>query len=112
MKIGIFVIFAVLVVNAQGQSNGNVINLPPGRWQEDQDQREGLNNFLWQMGMNWFKRVFVTSTNWENTQNIAFEQGRNKFAVSGTKGPRSDAFNFELYINNATRTPVDLGELG
>merc|ERR1712079_848664 len=39
-----------------------------GHWKENQYQRNGLNNFLYEMGMNWFKRVYVTSASWENQQ--------------------------------------------
>merc|ERR1712126_271588 len=78
----------------------------PGRWQEDQYQRENLNNFLYEMGFNWFKRVFVTQSSWENQQNITFD-GRETWDIRGRKGPRSEKFNFNLVMNNNTRTNID-----
>merc|ERR1712142_135016 len=63
------------------------------------------------MGLNWFKRVYVTQSSWENQQNITFD-GNQKFDVRGRKGPRAERFDFKLVINNSTRTNVDLGALG
>lgn len=34
-------------------------------------------------GLNWFKRVYVTSTNWENTQDITLQNG-DFYSVHGT----------------------------
>merc|ERR1719278_1365736 len=36
------------------------------------------------MGLNWFKRVYVTSTNWENTQDITLQNG-DFYSVHGTR---------------------------
>ena len=47
-----------------------------GKWKEDQNQRQGLNDFLYEMGMSWFKRVYVTSASWENEQTI-YQDGIN-----------------------------------
>merc|ERR1711951_160219 len=82
-----------------------------GNWKEDQYKRTGLNNFLYEMGMNWFKRVYVTNANWENVQEITFD-GDRTFHVEGTKGPLATRFQFDLVSDFATRTQVDLGELG
>ena len=37
-------------------------------------------------GLNWFKRVYVTSTSWENTQEITYQDGADGdyFHVDGT----------------------------
>ena len=43
------------------------------------------------VGLNWFKRVYVTSTNWENTQDISFQDDGGYFDVVGTS-------KFSLYI--------------
>jgi len=84
-----------------------------GHWKENQYQRNGLNNFLYEMGMNWFKRVYVTSSSWENQQHITYRQAGNPtWSVSGIKGPREDAFNFDLVPDYNTQTSVDLGQLG
>merc|ERR1712079_826618 len=82
-----------------------------GHWKENQYQRNGLNNFLYEMGMNWFKRVYVTSASWENQQHITYSQAGNPtWSVSGIKGPREDAFNFDLVPDYNTQTSVDLGQ--
>merc|ERR1711997_1295964 len=50
------------------------------------------------MGLNWFKRVYVTSTSWENTQDITLQDG-NYFSVFGTSKYLSFLFlckNFNL----------------
>jgi len=82
----------------------------PGQWKENQYERINLNNFLYEMGMGWIKRVYVTSTSWENTQKIVLND--TKFYVTGTKGPYASEFKFKLVPNNSTRTNVNLGELG
>merc|ERR1712150_52426 len=65
----------------------------------------------YEMGLNWFKRVYVTSTSWENRQDITLKNG-NHFAVSGTKGPYKTKYNFVLYPDNQRVSFLDLGQLG
>merc|ERR1719400_1305234 len=63
------------------------------------------------MGLNWFKRVYVTSTNWENTQDITLQNG-DFYSVHGTKGPYATKYDFVLYPDGRSISDVDLGELG
>jgi hypothetical protein len=81
-----------------------------GKWKEDQYKRQGLNDFLYEMGMNWFKRVYVTSASWENEQTI-FQDGNN-IRVNGIKGPNKEVFELHLVADNKTITQVDMGEIG
>merc|ERR1712045_796673 len=48
------------------------------------------------MGLNWFKRIYVTSTNWENTMDIKVR-------------PDGD---FVIHPDGRTFSVVDLGQLG
>jgi len=108
----LFVFFLIVAKCASQDDSGSFLKRSlPGRWKEDQYKRKNLNNYLYEMGLNWFKRVYVTSTNWENKQDISFEDG-NHFAVSGTKGPYATKYNFDLYPDVRTVTFLDLGELG
>lgn len=52
-----------------------------GSWKEDQNQRQGLNDYLWARGLNWFKRVYVTGASFELTAVITKEQGT--YTVTG-----------------------------
>jgi len=83
----------------------------PGKWKEDQHKRKNLNNYLYEMGLNWFKRIYVTSTSWENTQDIKL-QNNELFDVHGTKGPYATKYNFVLYPDGRRASDVDLGQLG
>lgn len=84
----------------------------PGHWKEDQYKRKDLNNFLYEMGLNWFKRVYVTQASWENEQDIALSDNGNVFEINGKKGPYATPFNFALTTDNRSFSDVDLGELG
>jgi len=85
----------------------------PGRWKEDQYKRKNLNNYLYEMGLNWFKRIYVTASSWENTQDISFNAADGGyFDVHGTKGPSSTRYNFALYPDGRRTSTVDLGQLG
>lgn len=64
------------------------------------------------MGLNWFKRIYVTSTNWENEQNIYMKNGGNVFNIDGKKGPYAELFNFTVTTDLRTVSDVDLGQLG
>jgi len=83
-----------------------------GNWKENQYERTNLNNFLYEMGLNWFKRIYVTNASWENKQFITYNPSSSKFHVTGTKGPYATQFEFDLVHDYATQTGVDLGELG
>lgn len=113
----LFVFFLVVAGCASQESVSNdggvfLKQVLPGKWKEDQYKRKNLNNYLYEMGLNWFKRVYVTSTNWENTQDIKLKDNGNVFDVHGTKGPYATKYNFVLYPDLRTVTDVDLGQLG
>jgi len=79
----------------------------PGEWKEDQYKRDNLNNFLWEAGLSWVKRIYATTTSWENEQNIKFEDGA--FRVNGKNGPLAKVFEFVLHPDGRTQSVVDLG---
>merc|ERR1712223_2258644 len=79
----------------------------PGEWKEDQYQRDNLSNFLYEAGLNWFKRTYATTASWENEENIKFEDGN--FIVKGKRGPYAEVFNFTLHPDGSTQSSVDLG---
>ncbi|XP_040577418.1 uncharacterized protein [Lepeophtheirus salmonis] len=81
-----------------------------GSWKEDQYKREHLNDFLYAIGMSWFKRVYVTSTSWENTQNI--EVDGDKYHITGVKGPHAESFDISFVADNITVTDIPMGSLG
>merc|ERR1712156_882681 len=74
----------------------------PGEWKEDQYERDNLSNFLYEAGLNWIKRTYATSTSWENTQSIKFEDG--VFKVKGTSGPLEKVFDFSLHPDGKTQS--------
>ena len=45
----------------------------PGHWVEDQNQRENINDYLYEMGMNWIKRTYATSTSWADEIKISIQ---------------------------------------
>jgi len=105
--------FFIIVAGCAAQDNGEEFlkRHLPGKWKEDQYKRKNLNNYLYEMGLNWFKRVYVTSTNWENTQDITLQNG-DFYSVHGTKGPYATKYDFVLYPDGRSISDVDLGELG
>jgi len=106
------VLFFFIVAGCAAQDDGAFLKSHlPGKWKEDQHKRKNLNNYLYEMGLNWFKRVYVTSTNWENTQDITLQNG-DFFSVHGTKGPYATKYDFVLFPDGKTRSDVDLGQLG
>merc|ERR1712131_71736 len=84
-----------------------------GKWREDQYKRTGLNNFLYEMGLGWFKGTVATTASWENEQYITFDDAESKFHVEGIKGPQATQLvPFDLITDKSTRTEVELGQLG
>ncbi len=68
-----------------------------GRWRENQYRRTGLNDVLYQLGMPWWKRLYVTSTNWENEQTIV--QRGNFFRIHGFSKTRREQKGLPYKIN-------------
>jgi len=54
-----------------------------GHFKEDQSKREGLAEFLYGVGLSFFKRTFSTSSSWEH--DWLFKQRGNEIRVSGKK---------------------------
>lgn len=81
-----------------------------GRWKEDQYKRQHLSDFLYEVGLGWIKRLYVTSASWENEQTI-FQNGQD-FRINGFKGPKAEVYSYTLVTDNSTMTEVDMGELG
>lgn len=84
----------------------------PGHWKEDQYKRQNLNNFLYEMGVGWVKRVFATSSSWENEQNIYTLKDGENFEIDVVNGPRAEILKFTLITDNRSFTDVDIGTLG
>ena len=78
-----------------------------GHWVEDQNKRENINNYLYEMGMNWFKRKYATSTSWEDELHIHVENGI--LRASGIRGPLAESFQFTIKLDNQTLAEMDIG---
>ena len=119
-----FVLFSAILALAYATEDPFV-----GSWKEDQYQRQNLNDYLYARGLNWFKRVYVTNANFELTMNIAKEG--NTYTVTGksknhwimfriffsnlvfiVEGPKYEDYQFNVVVDNVTRTDIDLGQLG
>ena len=88
----------------------NPYELYNGHWIEDQYQRKNLNNYLYEMGMNWFKRVYATSTSWEDELRINVEDGW--LSVNGLRGPFAEPYQFSAIMDNRTLAEIDIGAFG
>ena len=62
------------------------------------------------MGMNWFKRVYATSTSWEDELRINVEDGWLDF--NGLRGPFAEPYQFSAYMDNRTLAEIDIGAFG
>eukprot|EP00096_Caligus_rogercresseyi_P016136 TRINITY_DN86_c0_g1_i1.p1 TRINITY_DN86_c0_g1~~TRINITY_DN86_c0_g1_i1.p1 ORF type:complete len:173 (-),score=34.65 TRINITY_DN86_c0_g1_i1:548-1066(-) len=107
MKFASFVVLCTLSALV-GSSLGD-LDLE-GSWKEDQYKRENLNDFLYEIGLSWIKRVYVTSTSWENTQ-IIHREGKN-YNIKGVKGPYAEPFDINFVADNTTVTDIPMGSLG
>ena len=81
-----------------------------GYWVEDQYQRKNLNNYLYEMGMSWIKRVYATSSNWEDELRI--KMGCGWLNVNGLRGPFAEAYHFSAPLDNRTVAEMDIGAFG
>jgi len=88
----------------------NPIDVLNGHWIEDQYQRKNLNNYLYEMGMGWIKRVYATSTSWEDELKINVENGW--LHVNGLRGPFAEPYEFHGRIDNQTLAEMDIGAFG
>jgi hypothetical protein len=102
-----WVTLIALLVATSGVSRGLQLD---GRWRENQYQRTGLNDFLYAVGTGFFRRLYETSTSWENEQSI-YQKG-NVYKVYGFKGPNKDVYHHMLTADNTTQGTVDLGSMG
>ena len=75
-KMKVLVVFTAFIGLALG--NGDIF---VGKWKEDQYQRENFGDYLYQRGLNWFKRVYATSASFELTMNVVKEG--NTFTIGG-----------------------------
>merc|ERR1712008_15473 len=78
-----------------------------GQWVEDDSVRTGLNDFLWARGVSSFKRQFITSKTFQKKETIIWRNG--EYQISGVKGPKKEAFNYNITPNNFTIEMIDLG---
>ena len=57
----------------------------PGHWIEDEYQRENIDDYLLQMGMEWYKVMFAQSISWQDEMTIFFD---NEYInIDGVRGP-------------------------
>ena len=80
----------------------------PGHWIEDQNQRENINDYLYEMGMNWIKRTYATSTSWADEIRISIQD--DMLSASGIRGPLADQFQFKIKLDNSTLAEMDIGK--
>ena len=69
-----------------------------GYWEEDQNQRENLDDFLYYRGVSWFERVYATSASFVLIMKI--EKQGNIFVFSGIRGPLQEEYKSEIIPNN------------
>ena len=62
------------------------------------------------MGMSWFKRVYATSTSWEDELRINVEDGW--LNVNGLRGPFAEPYQFSALMDNRTFAEIDIGAFG
>ena len=81
-----------------------------GYWIEDFDQRENLDSYLYQMGMDWFKRSYASSVSWEDELLISIEN--DNLMLNGLRGPFAEAYKYSAKLNNQTLNDMDIGDFG
>jgi len=91
----------------QNSSLEDVIN---GYWIEDFDQRENLDSYLYQMGMDWFKRSYASSVSWEDELLISIEDA--KLTLNGLRGPFAEAYQYGAKLDNQTLNEMNIGDFG
>jgi hypothetical protein len=92
------------------ESETKLCELYCGHWIEDQYQRKNLNNYLYEMGMSWFKRVYATSSSWEDELRIHIDDGW--LNVNGLRGPFAEPYQFSAIMDNQTLAEMDIGAFG
>jgi len=82
-----------------------------GSWKENLHKRKGLNDFLRERGIGWFKRTIVTgSSGWWLTMDI--KKSGDNFDVNGKSGYYLTPYSFTLIPDGSTTSTIDLGPLG
>jgi hypothetical protein len=90
--------------------NASFVTAINGHWIEDYDQRENLDKYLYQMGMDWFKRSYASSVSWEDELLISVEG--NKLTMNGLRGPFAEAYEYNAKLDNLTLNAMDIGDFG
>lgn len=90
--------------------NASFANAINGHWIEDYDQRENMDQYLYQMGMSWFKRSYASSVSWEDELLISVED--NKLTMNGLRGPFAEAYEYSAKLDNLTLNAMDIGDFG
>ena len=94
----------------KAERNTSFVNAINGHWIEDYDQRENLDRYLYQMGMNWFKRSYASSVSWEDELLMTVED--NKLTMNGLRGPFAEAYEYVAKLDNQTLNVMDIGDFG
>ena len=90
--------------------NASFVNAINGHWIEDYDQRENMDQYLYQMGMSWFKRSYASLVSWEDELLISVEN--NTLTMNGLRGPFAEAYEYDAKLDNLTLNAMDIGDFG
>ena len=83
-------------------------NAITGHWIEDEYQRENIDDYLHQMGMEWFKVMFAQSMSWQDEMTIYFD---NEYInIDGVRGPLAESYQYHIKLDNQTLSLIDIGE--
>lgn len=91
-------------------ANSSVTTALNGHWVEDFDQRDGMNGYLIQMGMAWFKRSYANSVRWEDEFLISIID--DNLTMNGLRGPFAEVYEYKSKLDNVTITKMDIGDFG
>lgn len=75
---------------------------------EDQQQRENLKPYLYEMGIGWFKRTYAASTSWQDEVHISLVD--EKLSADGIRGPLAKPYRFSIKLDNQTLAEIDIGK--
>merc|ERR1712156_1369073 len=91
-------------------ANSSITTALNGHWVEDFDQRHGMDGYLKEVGMAWFKRSYANSVRWEDEFLISIID--NNFTMNGLRGPFAEAYEYKSKLDNVTISKMDIGDFG
>ena len=92
------------------QRNASFEDAINGYWIEDYKQRENFDSYLYEMGMDWFKRSYVSSVSWEDE--LLISVAGDKLIMNGIRGPFAEAYEYTARLDNNTLNTMDIGDFG